>query len=121
MIEQGQAEAFAAEWIEAWNGHDLDAILSHYAEDIEFQSPVVVRLLNEKSGTIRGKQALRAYFERGLAAYPDLRFQLRQVLPGVESVTLYYDSINELTAAEVMELTATGQVRRVLAHYAAKA
>ena len=33
--------AFAEEWITAWNTHDLDRILSHYAEDIVFRSPVI--------------------------------------------------------------------------------
>ena len=36
MIEQSFAETFAAEWIAAWNSHDLESILSHYVEDFEF-------------------------------------------------------------------------------------
>ena len=30
---------FAAEWIEAWNAHDLERILAHYADDFEMASP----------------------------------------------------------------------------------
>jgi len=29
------AQHFAAEWIEAWNSHDLDKIFSHYVDDFE--------------------------------------------------------------------------------------
>ena len=34
-MNQKQANEFAAEWIEAWNAHDLDRILSHYTDDFE--------------------------------------------------------------------------------------
>jgi ketosteroid isomerase-like protein len=35
MLTQTTAEAFASEWIEAWNSHDLDRILAHYSDDFE--------------------------------------------------------------------------------------
>jgi len=109
----------AGQWIEAWNAHDLDAILSHYAEDIEFTSPFVAKLTGDPSGTLRGKTALRDYFGRGLAAYPGLHFELLRTLTGVGSVTLYYRSVNGLHAAETMLVGADGLVRRVWAHYGA--
>jgi len=118
MIEQEQADAFAQAWLDAWNRHDLEAILSHYSDNIEFISPVVVRLLGDHTGKICGKPALRSYFEKGLATYPDLFFRLEKALPGVQSITLYYQSINDLVAAEVMEFDAQHRVVRVLAHYA---
>lgn len=33
MIDTAFAEHFAHEWIEAWNSHDLEAVLSHYSDD----------------------------------------------------------------------------------------
>jgi hypothetical protein len=120
MISQEQANHLAQEWITAWNAHNLDAIMPHYADDVEFFSPFIVRLLDDPSGSIRGKAALREYFTKGLTRYPDLTFYLHKVLTGVNSVTLYYESINSLQAAEVMELNDAGVVVRVLAHYAPK-
>lgn len=35
------AEAYAREWIDAWNSLNLKRILSHYAEDVVFKSPRV--------------------------------------------------------------------------------
>jgi hypothetical protein len=32
--------------------HDLDRIMGHYNEQIEFVSPFVVKLLNDRTGTI---------------------------------------------------------------------
>jgi ketosteroid isomerase-like protein len=117
-ITEQQAQSFAEAWIQAWNTHDLDAIMEHYSHDVVFVSPFIVRLLNDPSGTIRGKEALRAYFQRGLETFPDLHFELRNVLVGVSSVTLLYRSVRNLLAAEVMELDEHGQATRVLAHYA---
>jgi ketosteroid isomerase-like protein len=45
MVNTQKAYQLALDWIEGWNRHDLDAILSHYADDVEFTSPFVVKLL----------------------------------------------------------------------------
>ena len=63
-------EGFAKGWIKAWSQRDLEAVLSHYSEDVEFQSPLVIKLLGETSGTVRGKQNLREYFRKALKAFP---------------------------------------------------
>ncbi len=118
MISAERAERFAKGWIAAWNAHDLEKILSHYAEEIEFSSPFVIRLFNEPSGTIRGKDRLEAYFAKGLSAYPDLKFELFQVLASIQSVVLYYRSVKNLFAAEVMLFNPEGKVLKVVAHYA---
>jgi ketosteroid isomerase-like protein len=112
-----QTAAFAREWIEAWNSHDLDRILSHYAGEVEFISPFAVALAGASDGMIHGSEALRAYFSRALDAYPDLHFEFRSAASGVNSLALHYRSVGGREATEVMELDADGKVRRVLAHY----
>jgi ketosteroid isomerase-like protein len=118
MITSEQARRFAEEWVDAWNRHDLGRILEHYAEDVVFSSPFAVRLIPGGDGTVRGRAALREYFQAGLATYPELRFTLRHVAVGVDSVTLLYDSVKGLLAAETMILNDRLQVTRALAHYA---
>src|SRR5688500_11612592 len=119
MISAEQVRRLAEDWVAAWNDHDLDRILAHYAEGVEFTSPFAVRLLADPDGTVRGKEALGAYFGRALAAYPELRFELKQVLVGVASITVYYTSVGGLWAAEVMHLDDDGKVMKAYAHYAA--
>jgi ketosteroid isomerase-like protein len=111
------ARRFGSEWVDAWNRHDLDAILSHYSEDVIFSSPFALKLLSAPDGVVRGLPALRKYFEIGLAAYPDLRFRLHHVAVGVESVTLIYQSVKGLLAAETMQLDGNLKVVRAIAHY----
>lgn len=117
MISRDKSLKMAEEWIDAWNSHDLELIMSHYSWEIEFTSPFVIKLMGDKTGTITGKEHLREYFQKGLGAYPDLKFELLNVLSGVDSITLYYKSVNELVAAEVMTINSEGKILKVIAHY----
>lgn len=119
MPTQPEATAFAQEWITAWNSHNLDAILSHYAEDVVLTSPVAAKLLNDPSGTVRGQTALRNYFQRGLEAYPNLHFELLDVMFGLSSVVLCYKNQKGTKSAEFMEFGANGKIIRVTANYSA--
>ena len=109
----------ANHWVEAWNSHDLDAIMEHYDDAIELTSPVAAQLLNAPEGKVAGKAAVQAYFQRGLVAYPELHFKLEDVLWGLNSLVLYYSNQKGTKTAELMELSAAGKVARVVAHYSA--
>jgi ketosteroid isomerase-like protein len=114
-----EAEAFARSWLDAFNAHDLDAILSHYAEDVEHASPTVARLLGEPSGVVRGKPALRAYFAKALAsAGPGLRFDLTRLYVGAHGVTLLYDRSGGKLVAETFQFDEAGLVRRAFVAHA---
>ena len=107
MITDEQAQNFANDWIDAWNAHDLDRVLSHYANNIEYFSAFSIKLTGNESGVIHGKENVKDYLYKGLQAYPSLHFILKNVLLGVGSITLVYQSINNLLAAEVFELNDT--------------
>ena len=117
MISRKFAEAFAAEWIEAWNGHDLDRILSHYSEELEFSSPFIITVAGEPSGALKGKAAVRAYWSKALARQPDLHFRLVTVFSGVASVVIHYQRHDGSYAAEHFEFDPGGTVMRSSAHY----
>jgi ketosteroid isomerase-like protein len=121
MLTQATAQQFARDWIQAWNSHDLDAILSHYSPNVTLTSPVVAQLLNLPSGMIEGQDALRSYFSRGLAAFPQLQFELVDTLFGVSSIVLYYINHKGTKTAEFMELDSHHKVIRVVANYSADA
>jgi steroid delta-isomerase-like uncharacterized protein len=116
-LGENEAREFARHWMDAWNTHNLDEVMSHYAADVVLLSPVAARILNDPSGTVRGKDALRSYFQRGLQAYPDLNFELVDVMWGLSSVVLYYVNQKGTKSGEFMEFDATGKVVRVVANY----
>lgn len=117
MLSREFADRFAAEWIDAWNSHDLDRILSHYTDDFVMSSPRIAVVAGEPSGVLRGRQAVGAYWKRALELAPALRFELLSTFAGADSVVIHYLGVRG-PAAEVFFFDADGRVSRAAAHYA---
>ena len=110
------ARAFAAEWVAAWNAHDLERILSHYAEDVVFLSPIAQKRVG--NGRVVGKAALRAYWGPALTALSDLHFDSIEVFTGFDALTVLYESRGRGRVTETFEFGADGKVVRSAACYA---
>lgn len=89
-MDHVMAQRFVDSWEQAWNAHDLELVLSHFAEDVVFTSPVAAQLLDASDGVIRGKQALREYWSEGLRRIPGLRFEVLGVYVGVATLVINY-------------------------------
>jgi hypothetical protein len=119
MIEKDLAEEFARNWIDDWNSHDLERILSHYSEQFEMSSPKIIQIAGEPSGTLKGKNAVGKYWAKALELIPDLRFELVNVLIGVNSLALTYKGARGRLASEVFHFDSDRKVSRAYAHYEA--
>ncbi len=117
MMTQQLANEFAKQWIDAWNSHDLDRIMAHYAEEVEFYSPMIVSLGANNDGRTLGKTLLRLYFDKGLNAYPELNFKLHYVFYGINSLVIQYESVNGKLAAELIKLDPASKAVYVTCHY----
>lgn len=111
------AKQFTEEWIRAWNSHDLESILAHYAEELSFSSPLIPLLRFNDSGIIQNKSDLKRYFEIGLSAYPELHFKLHHYYIGIQTLVICYTSVNGREAAEVFELNTEGKATKVYCNY----
>ncbi|MBB2924320.1 nuclear transport factor 2 family protein [Cellulomonas cellasea] len=98
------AADLARRWERDWNSRDLDALLAHVADDVVFTSPVAARVVPGSGGVVRGKDALRAYWARGLELLPGLRFEVVQVFAGVATVVIAYRNQDGGLVSEVLEL-----------------
>lgn len=107
---------FAAQWINSWNSHDLEDILSHYADDIEITTPMI-KTFTSGEDTLKGKEAVKRYWEKALEKVPDLHFELYEVTYGINSIALYYQSIMNKKAMEVMFFNEEGKVNKMFAFY----
>lgn len=108
---------FAKAWIDSWNSHDLDDILSHYSDDVEITS-VMIKLAGGIEGeSLKGKTLVADYWEKALNRIPDLHFELFDVAKGVNSVALYYKSVMDKMSIEVMFFDDKGKVNKIFAHY----
>ncbi|MCB1214526.1 MAG: nuclear transport factor 2 family protein [Deltaproteobacteria bacterium] len=112
-----EAKKFAKDWIEAWNSHDLEKILSHYSDDFEITTPMIKLTLGLDTGTLRGKENIRQYWAQALKKIPDLYFELIEVTESIDSIALYYKSVMGKMSIEVMFFNHEGKVNRVIAHY----
>ncbi|PWN70503.1 nuclear transport factor 2 family protein [Chryseobacterium phosphatilyticum] len=110
-------QKFAQTWVNAWNSHDLEDILSHYSEDIEITTPMIVMATGGKESSLKGKGAVCEYWKKALEKFPDLHFDLIHVTAGVDSVALFYKSIMNKHAVEVMFFNEEGQINKMYAHY----
>jgi ketosteroid isomerase-like protein len=111
-----QYREMARRWIDDWNRRDLEAILAHYADDVEVCSPKVVERFGLAHGRLRGKDRLREYFALGIRV-PSLRFELIDVLAGVDAMTVVYRRETGALVADCSELDAQGKIVRMTACY----
>lgn len=111
------AKKFAKEWIDSWNSHDLDDIMKHYSEEIEITTPMLKLAAGIECGSLQGKEQVRAYWQKALIKIPDLHFELIEVTSGIDSVALYYKSVMNKMAVEVMFFDENGLVNKMIAHY----
>jgi uncharacterized protein (TIGR02246 family) len=106
------AEAYAKQWIEAWNRRDLDAVLSHFADDVVFVSPKAQAFVG--CSELHGKAELRAYWESALARITELQFTLDQVVVDDSRIAIvYHAGLNGVTAHAIELLTFNEQGKTI--------
>lgn len=101
-MEQSEAHEFVQHWLAAWNAHDVDAVLSHFADDVTFTSPIAARIVAGSEGIIRGKAALRSYWSEGIRLIPDLQFELVGTYLGIDTLVINYRNQNGGLVSEVL-------------------
>ncbi len=97
------AIGFSQQWVQAWNAHDVEAVLRHFDDDVVFTSPVAAKMLPETAGVVRGKSALRAYWATALQRVPDLRFTVEGVYQGIDTVVINYRNQDGGMVCEVLK------------------
>lgn len=109
-----EAVRFAIRWVEAWNGLDIEAVLSTFEEGVTFTSPRALATVGV--ATVEGKKALRAYWEKALARISSLRFTLERTVWDPESRELAIVYVSEVNgeAKRVSENLRFGSSGRVV-------
>jgi steroid delta-isomerase len=123
-LSEAAAQAFAREWIAAWNRRDVEAVLAHFADDAVFISPKAEQVVG--NGCVEGKAALRAYWNKALEQIRSLHFELEEAVwsPRAETLTVIYTSTVQdrppVRATEIMRFK-SGRVVLGRALYGASA
>ena len=116
-LTQNTAQTKAQNWVDALNNRDLDAVMTHHADDGSERPPLVKRRFNKSDGWLHVKSVLRDYFAVGMGN-PDLQFTLKSVRVGVQSMSMVYARENGIQVVDTMELNADELTTRMVACYA---
>jgi ketosteroid isomerase-like protein len=96
------ASEFSRAWAAAWNRRDVEAVLAHFHDDAVFASPVAQRLGFGEDGVVKGKEALRRYWNGALLGNPDLHFRVHAVYEGVDTLVIAYRTQSDADRVEVL-------------------
>jgi ketosteroid isomerase-like protein len=102
--------ALGRTWVEAWNARDLERVLTLYDDEVVMTSDRIPALGFEASGTVRGKDALRAYWGKALGLLPNLHFTLIEVFVSPDSVVVLYANERGKKICEYLRVNAAGRI-----------
>ena len=109
--------ALGREWIAAWNSHDLERVLAMYAEDSEMTSDKIPVLGFDASGTLHGKDRIRAYWSLALQRLPNLHFALIDIYVSPDSIVVFYQNERGAKICEYLRLDDQGRIRQGSANH----
>ncbi|MCK1394015.1 nuclear transport factor 2 family protein [Bradyrhizobium sp. 1] len=102
--------ALGRTWVAAWNTRDLERVLALYAEDTVMTSDRIPELGFDASGTVRGKESLRAYWGKGLKLIPNLHFTIIDVYVSPDSLVVFYENERGKKICEYLRVNDAGLI-----------
>ena len=103
-------EIIAHKWFTAFNEHDLEKLLSLYHDEAVHYSPKLKIHQPETNGLIKGKAALRAWWQDAFIRLPTLHYSLTALTANDERVFMEYVRLvtgePDMFVAEVLEISA---------------
>jgi ketosteroid isomerase-like protein len=121
-MQQAEALAFAHQWAAAWSKRDVVAVLNHFADDVQFTSPIAHQLMG--TSTVRGKAALAEYWQQALTQIQQLLFTVESIVfdSQTQRLAIIYISQTEtrtVRASEIMQFGEDGKIIKAEALYGA--
>jgi len=98
----------ANQWMEAFNEKDLTKLLLLYDENAEHYSPKLKVRHPETKGLIKGKEALRKWWEDAFVRLPSLRYKPLRFTPYHDRIFMEYirqaENEEDLYVGEMLEI-----------------
>jgi hypothetical protein len=106
--ERHPSLAIAERWFAAFNAHNIEKLLSLYADDAKHYSPRLKEREPETGGWIQGKNALRAWWEDAFTRLPSLKYSPTNVTADDTGVSMEYtrsvEGEKDTAVYEVLEI-----------------
>jgi hypothetical protein len=98
----------AKKWLTAFNEHNLENLLSLYDENAEHFSPKLKIRNPETQGKIKGKSALRNWWQDAFTRLPELSYLENTITASEERAFMEYTRVvpgeENMNVAEVLEI-----------------
>lgn len=105
---QNDLYTIANKWFEAFNEHNLEKLLSLYHQDAAHYSPKLKVRQPETNGLVRGKEALRAWWQDAFDRLPTLHYKVTTLTADEDRVFMEYirqvEGEPDMLVAEVLEI-----------------
>jgi len=102
--------AIAERWLECFARRDLDGLLGLYADSAVHTSPKIRVRHPETGGVLRGKPAMRAWWQDAFDRLPGMRYELQRLTADDARVVMEYvrhvDGEADMPIAEVLDVEA---------------
>ena len=107
-MKSQENEAIALKWFEAFNTHNLEALLSLYHNDAKHFSPKLKIRKPETNGLVCGKNGLREWWQDAFDRLPTLNYQVTSLTANEQRVFMEYirkvAGEEDLLVAEILEI-----------------
>lgn len=98
----------ATTWFEAFNEHNLEKLLALYDDHAQHYSPKLKARLPETKGLIKGKDALRSWWQDAFGRLPTLQYEVIKLTADEEQVFMEYtrhvEGEEDLSVGEVLQI-----------------
>ena len=98
----------AKQWLQAFNDHNLEKLLSLYDDHAEHYSPKLKARQPETKGIIKGKAALRNWWQDAFNRLPDLAYHEKTITADSDRAFMEYTRVvsgeDNMVVAEVLEI-----------------
>ena len=115
-MDRTAAKDFARHWEANWRAVDIDAVVSHFADDAEMRSPLAVTLTG--SAVVKGAPEIRRYWQKayGHIQQADLRVLSSSWDDELSRLTIWWQ-LDDVRASELRDFGPNDQVIRSEAFY----
>jgi ketosteroid isomerase-like protein len=111
----------ARRWLSAFNAGDVEALLELYAEDAVHESPKVRMAMRGGDGKLRGKTALREWWQGAFSRLPGMTYELTALTSDPSRAVIEYirraPGEEPLAVAEAFEVRDGKIVHSIVYHF----